>query len=70
MKGLVSNLIQTKWITPKNGDEINSEYKGYIENVAVGSRENFLKFSKLKDRLDEFISPQLEVWMNILNYVK
>ena len=23
LKGLVSNLIQTKWITPRNGDEIN-----------------------------------------------
>ena len=54
LKGLVSNLIQTKWITSRNGDEINSEYKRYIENVAVGNRESFLKFSKLKDRLDEF----------------
>ena len=54
MKSLVSNLIQTKWITPRNGDEINSEYKRYIEKVAVGNRESFLKFSKLKDRLDEF----------------
>ena len=54
LKGLVSNLIQTKWISPRNGDEINSEYKGYIEKVAVRNRENFLKFSKLKDRLDEF----------------
>ena len=54
MKGLVSNLIQTKWFTPRNGDEINSEYKGYIEEVAVGNRESFLKFSRLKERLDEF----------------
>ena len=54
LKGLVSNLIQTKWFTPRNGDEINSEYKRYIEEVAVGNRESFLKFSKLKDRLDEF----------------
>ena len=54
LKGLVSNLIQTKWNIPRNGDEINSEYKRYIEKVAVGNRESFLKFSKLKDRLDEF----------------
>ena len=54
LKSLVSNLIQTKWITRRNGDEINSEYKRYIEKVAVGNRESFLKFSKLKDRLDEF----------------
>ena len=54
LKGLVSNLFQTKWITPRNGDEINSEYKRYIEKIAVGNSENFLKFSKFKDRLDEF----------------
>ena len=54
LKGLVSNLFQTKWITPRNGDEINSEYKRYIEKVAAGNRESFLRFSKLKDRLDEF----------------
>ena len=54
LKGLVSYLIQTKWITPRNGDEINSEYKRYIEKIAVGNSENFLKFSKFKDRLDEF----------------
>ena len=54
LKGLVSNLIQTKWITPRNGNEINSECKAYIEKVAVQNRESFLKFSKLKDRLDEF----------------
>ena len=34
LKGLVSNLIQTKWNIPRNGDEINSEYKRYIEKVA------------------------------------
>ena len=54
LKGLVSNLIQTKWITARNWDEINSEYKRYIEKVAVRNCEWFLKFSKLKDRLDEF----------------
>ena len=27
LKGLVSNLIQTEWIIPRNEDEINSEYK-------------------------------------------
>ena len=54
MKGLVPNLIQTKWIIPRNGDEINSEYKRYVEKVAVGNCESFLKFSKLEDRLDEF----------------
>ena len=54
LKGLVSNFVQTKWITARNGDEINSEYKRYIEKVAVRNREWFLKFSKLKDRLDEF----------------
>ena len=62
LKGLVSNLIQTKWITPRNGDEINSEYKRYIENVAVGNRESFLKFSKLKDRLDEFYFSSVGGW--------
>ena len=54
LKDLVSNLIQTKWNIPRNGDEINSEYKRYIEKEAVGNRNSFLKFSKLKDRLDEF----------------
>ena len=34
LKGLVSNLIQTKWNIPRNRDEINSEYKRYIEKVA------------------------------------
>ena len=54
LKGLVSNLILTKWITRRNGDEINSEYKRYSEKVAVGNRESFLRFSKLKNRSDEF----------------
>ena len=54
LKGLVSNLIQTKWITTRSGDEINSEYKRHIKKVAVRNRERFLKFSKLKDRSDEF----------------
>ena len=62
LKGLVSNLIQTKWITPRNGDEINSECKAYIEKVAVQNRESFLKFSKLKDRLDEFYFSSVGGW--------
>ena len=48
-RGLVLNLIQKKWNIPRNGDEINSEYKRYIEKVAVGNRDSFLKFSKLKE---------------------
>ena len=54
LKGLVSNLIQTKWITPKIRDEIHREYKRYIEKVVVGNRDSYLKFSKFKNRLDEF----------------
>ena len=54
VKDLVENLISLKWITARIGDEVNSEYKRYLEKVVIKNRESFLKFSKAEDRVDEF----------------
>ena len=54
VKGLVDNLIQLYWVTPRAVYEVNTEFKRYLEKPVSKNRELFLKFNNINDRLDEF----------------
>ena len=47
LTSLVENLIQQKWLSEKDGDDVITQFKRYLERVVVHNREKFLKFCKV-----------------------
>ena len=41
LTNLVESLIQQKWLSEKDGDDVIAQFKRYLEQVVVRNREKF-----------------------------
>ena len=47
----MENLIQQKWLSEKDGDDVITQFKRYLEQVVVHNRDKFF-LSSVRSRTD------------------
>ena len=58
-QGFVDVLFRKKSLSAKSADNCKQQYDEFLEDLQFKHKENFLKFSYLTDRLDDFLCPYL-----------
>ena len=71
-KSLLTKFINLNILTPTACDQILKEYKEFLRNDIVFSRENFSNYDKQKDRLDTFFFslPAIKKYVNLVFVIK
>ena len=71
-KSLLTKFINLNILTPPACDQILKEYKEFLRNDVVFSREKFSNYDKQKDRLDTFFFslPAIKKYVNLAFVIK
>ena len=72
VKSLLTKFINLNILTPTLYDQILKEYKEFLRNDIVFSREKFSNYDKQKDRLDTFFFslPAIKKYVNLAFVIK